>query len=199
MPVGQLDAEGLSVTCPHCHKRFQVRQEYAGRKGKCTACQTVIQIPQRAGESASGHDLSDLLEEAVVRPPVAPAPSPTEPARPQPQLDIDRCMRALERAYEREADPNKDGDDPAEESFHGKLLIAIAGTLLASYALLALLFGFSSTVLTATILIVFFGGVLVYAKGKMRSRLRQREAETTVRPKQLKPGREEDDESVAPQ
>src|SRR4051812_10676226 len=35
----------LSVTCPSCDKKLQVKDELAGRKVKCPGCQTVVAVP----------------------------------------------------------------------------------------------------------------------------------------------------------
>ncbi len=35
----------IIVTCPGCHKSFSVRDEFAGRKGPCPKCKTMITIP----------------------------------------------------------------------------------------------------------------------------------------------------------
>ena len=36
----------IDVICAGCHKRFQVSEEFAGKKGPCPECQTVIEIPK---------------------------------------------------------------------------------------------------------------------------------------------------------
>ena len=36
----------IDVICTGCHKRFQVSDEFAGRKGPCPGCKTVIEIPK---------------------------------------------------------------------------------------------------------------------------------------------------------
>lgn len=36
----------IDVTCPGCFKRFQVSDRYAGMKGPCPACNTIINIPK---------------------------------------------------------------------------------------------------------------------------------------------------------
>ena len=35
----------LKFTCPHCRKGIRVKEEFAGKKGKCPACQQVLTIP----------------------------------------------------------------------------------------------------------------------------------------------------------
>ena len=40
----------IQVTCPGCHKRFQVSDKYAGQKGPCPNCKSVIQIPLKSEE-----------------------------------------------------------------------------------------------------------------------------------------------------
>ena len=36
----------ISVVCPGCYKRFQVSEKFAGKKGPCPNCQTIIDIPK---------------------------------------------------------------------------------------------------------------------------------------------------------
>ncbi len=36
----------IDVICPGCHKRFQVSDQFAGKKGPCPACKTMIEIPK---------------------------------------------------------------------------------------------------------------------------------------------------------
>jgi len=36
----------ISVVCPGCFKRFQVNEKFAGKKGPCPNCQTIIDIPK---------------------------------------------------------------------------------------------------------------------------------------------------------
>ena len=36
----------IDVICPGCHKRFQVSDQFAGQKGPCPGCKTIIQIPK---------------------------------------------------------------------------------------------------------------------------------------------------------
>lgn len=36
----------IDVICPGCHKRFQVSEKFAGKKGPCPGCNTVIEIPK---------------------------------------------------------------------------------------------------------------------------------------------------------
>jgi hypothetical protein len=35
----------IDVTCPGCKTRFQVSEKFAGKKGPCPKCKTIIQIP----------------------------------------------------------------------------------------------------------------------------------------------------------
>ncbi len=36
----------IDVICPGCHKRFQVSEQFAGKKGPCPGCKTIIEIPK---------------------------------------------------------------------------------------------------------------------------------------------------------
>jgi hypothetical protein len=41
----------IQITCPGCHKRFQVSDKFAGQKGPCPSCKTIIQIPKKEEEA----------------------------------------------------------------------------------------------------------------------------------------------------
>lgn len=36
----------IQVTCPHCYKRFQVSDKFAGKSGPCPACKKAIKVPE---------------------------------------------------------------------------------------------------------------------------------------------------------
>ncbi len=36
----------IQVTCPHCYKRFQVSEKFAGKSGPCPACKKTIKVPE---------------------------------------------------------------------------------------------------------------------------------------------------------
>ncbi|GIW92804.1 MAG: hypothetical protein KatS3mg110_0845 [Pirellulaceae bacterium] len=40
----------IHVTCPGCFKRFQVSDRFAGQKGPCPNCKTIIHIPKKEEE-----------------------------------------------------------------------------------------------------------------------------------------------------
>jgi hypothetical protein len=40
----------IEVTCPGCQKRFKVSDQFAGKKGPCPQCKTVITIPEKGPE-----------------------------------------------------------------------------------------------------------------------------------------------------
>ncbi len=40
----------ISVVCPGCKKRFSVSDKFAGQKGPCPSCKSVIQIPAKGEE-----------------------------------------------------------------------------------------------------------------------------------------------------
>jgi hypothetical protein len=44
----------IQVTCPGCHKRFQVSDKFAGKQGPCPNCKTVLTVPKK-GEEAVIH------------------------------------------------------------------------------------------------------------------------------------------------
>lgn len=62
----------ISVVCPGCKKRFSVSDKYAGQKGPCPSCKTVIQIPEKAEEvvihAPEGAGPKDSKGKSVVKP-----------------------------------------------------------------------------------------------------------------------------------
>ncbi|MFH1920588.1 MAG: hypothetical protein ABIP48_11965 [Planctomycetota bacterium] len=40
----------IRVTCPGCHKRFNVSDQFAGKSGPCPQCKTVIRVPTKEEE-----------------------------------------------------------------------------------------------------------------------------------------------------
>src|SRR5262245_35614023 len=65
----------VTFTCP-CGKKLQVRDEFAGKQGKCPACGNVVSIP-RPEET---YEPSVLTAEVVEEPPLAEAVGPDEGA-----------------------------------------------------------------------------------------------------------------------
>ncbi len=41
----------IQVICPGCHKRFQVSDKFAGQKGPCPSCKTIITVPRKEEEA----------------------------------------------------------------------------------------------------------------------------------------------------
>ena len=55
----------IRVTCPGCHKRFNVSEKFAGKEGPCPSCKKMIQIPS-------------LEEEVVIHAPAESGPVDNE-------------------------------------------------------------------------------------------------------------------------
>jgi predicted Zn finger-like uncharacterized protein len=45
----------ISVVCPSCQARFAVSEKFAGKKGPCPKCKTVITVPDQAAEEVKIH------------------------------------------------------------------------------------------------------------------------------------------------
>ena len=45
----------ISVVCPNCKARFAVSEKFAGKKGPCPKCKTVITVPDQAAEDVKIH------------------------------------------------------------------------------------------------------------------------------------------------
>lgn len=41
----------IQITCPGCHKRFQVSDKFAGKQGPCPNCKTIINVPRKEEEA----------------------------------------------------------------------------------------------------------------------------------------------------
>lgn len=45
----------ISVVCPSCKARFSVSEKFAGKKGPCPKCKTVLTVPEAAAEEVQVH------------------------------------------------------------------------------------------------------------------------------------------------
>jgi formylglycine-generating enzyme required for sulfatase activity len=65
----------ISVTCSSCQKKLSVKDELAGKKGRCPGCGKVLVIPQSADARLAGqvHSSADSREEIRTIPPAPPA------------------------------------------------------------------------------------------------------------------------------
>src|SRR5262245_29673848 len=52
----------IALECP-CGKAFRVKEEYAGKKVRCSACKQVIVVPPSEPEPSSDEDASNFLLE----------------------------------------------------------------------------------------------------------------------------------------
>src|SRR5436190_16191084 len=76
----------LKFSCPHCRKAIRVKEELAGKKAKCPACQQVLTIPTVARSTsptaAKSTTESDLEAQALAalaeQSPSSPAPASTK-------------------------------------------------------------------------------------------------------------------------
>ena len=62
----------ISVVCTGCHKRFNVSDKFAGKKGPCPHCKTVIQVPAKGEEvvvhAPEGFGPEDSTGQATLKP-----------------------------------------------------------------------------------------------------------------------------------
>jgi hypothetical protein len=78
----------ISIACPRCNWKGRVKDELAGRKGKCPTCAELIPIPLKgspppvpAGAKAAVDDEPDVLDDAdIVEEPKAKSKSAVRPA-----------------------------------------------------------------------------------------------------------------------
>ncbi len=76
----------IAVECAHCGKQLKVKDELAGKKGKCPQCQNLIQIPAGAPVAVGAGALASkpIPKPASAKSPAAPAPAKAAPAAPAP-------------------------------------------------------------------------------------------------------------------
>jgi Zn-dependent protease with chaperone function len=53
----------IAVTCGSCNASFRVKDEYAGKRGKCPRCQVVVEVPQLLAIIEEAGELLDIIEE----------------------------------------------------------------------------------------------------------------------------------------
>lgn len=105
----------IPVTCPECSHSLSVKDEYAGRKGKCPKCQATIQIPggkpatamvgtasreERATSAAQTDTISASQTETVpvpARPTASSRPAAT--AKSRPALSRDEVREQISAAF----------------------------------------------------------------------------------------------------
>ena len=62
----------ISIVCPGCKKRFSVSDKFAGQKGPCPSCKTVIEIPAKVEDvvihAPEGAGPKDSKGRAVIKP-----------------------------------------------------------------------------------------------------------------------------------
>jgi len=62
----------IAAQCPHCGKQFQVKDEFAGRKGKCPGCQGTFEVPAKASSSQASQSPASAAKVAAPVTPIAP-------------------------------------------------------------------------------------------------------------------------------
>ena len=73
----------IELTCPACGQTLKLKEEAAGKRGRCPKCQAVITVP--AGSAAqSTEDHGPRPEPAPPTPSSVTPPVPASPARPAP-------------------------------------------------------------------------------------------------------------------
>ncbi|MDX1946499.1 MAG: M48 family metallopeptidase [Pirellulaceae bacterium] len=65
----------ITVTCPACQNTLKVKDEYAGKKGKCPKCQALMPIPALVGAAAPAAVAAKPVNREASRPAPKPATS----------------------------------------------------------------------------------------------------------------------------
>lgn len=59
------DTEKIRFRCPHCNKPVNVARQYAGKRGKCPGCGSVVQIPVGAPDGVTPERMPSGFVEAM--------------------------------------------------------------------------------------------------------------------------------------
>jgi ribosomal protein S27E len=119
----------LRFKCPHCGKPFRVKEEHAGRKGKCLGCGKIIRIPQAAAIKSKEEPIVAVLVKEERPPAAAPQPQapPPSPASQSANSGVNLQV-SVEGNWGRFASPeerreylNKARGDPAAQAWRNSL------------------------------------------------------------------------------
>src|SRR5262245_36127683 len=108
IPADSADARAsqmpISVTCGQCQHTVSVRDEFAGKRGKCPKCQAVVAIPAAAGVQLAAAPAPQSSRPAAARdaapaPAKAAAPAATKP-RPAGALSPDQLRAKVLGGFE---------------------------------------------------------------------------------------------------
>ncbi|MBO0699220.1 MAG: hypothetical protein J2P46_12560 [Zavarzinella sp.] len=106
----------ISIACPRCNWKGRVKDELAGRKGKCPTCGELIPIPLKgspppvpAGAKAAVDDAPDIVDDAdIVEDEPRPKPKSAASSRVRRDEDGD------DRPRKKRRDEDDDDDRPAK-------------------------------------------------------------------------------------
>jgi hypothetical protein len=98
----------IAVSCPKCDHKLQVKDEYAGKRGKCPKCQATIEIPAPALAGAPAGTPAKSSATTVVTPKAAakkPEPAPASPPGPKIPASRDELREQVLAAFKGELVP----------------------------------------------------------------------------------------------
>jgi hypothetical protein len=174
----------IPLTCGECGKQFKVKEEYAGRKTRCTGCNALIRIP--------GEKIDDKQSTPAPKPRAAPPPLPRTPTAPPPppqrppqrivtieqpreDFDFDEPDEEPVRPASRDRERGKSAKGSWRAVASGVTSVAIGGMILALVALVLLLLPddlepIASLNWLIGLILFTLAGFVVGLTGKMRSR-----------------------------
>ena len=95
----------IEFVCPSCGRALKLRDEAAGKRGRCPHCKAVITVP----ENAVSED--DLIEIVPTQPSGPPKPPPLPPKSPEPEPE---APPSIEPSADEPVEPVKVPDVPPE-------------------------------------------------------------------------------------
>lgn len=72
----------IAITCPSCGVRMRVGAQFAGRKGRCKNCGTVLEIPAQDAPERAAESREAVHQTAIPAPPASLSASPGMDAPP---------------------------------------------------------------------------------------------------------------------
>ncbi|HEY1784960.1 MAG TPA: MJ0042-type zinc finger domain-containing protein [Pirellulales bacterium] len=123
----------IAVACPHCQKQYQIAAELAGKRAKCSKCETKFTVPAAVAPAAV--KASPTTGARPLSPAAKPKPAAAPPAaaaRPAPQRTAAVVAQATARGST--ASPANGSAPKVEKSFFEDELDSIAGSSLDSLA-----------------------------------------------------------------
>lgn len=89
----------IKFECPNCHRKLSVKDELAGKKGKCPGCTKNVQIPAASAPAAANGPARKPASTPAL-PPLPPPPALDGPQRTQEEIDAEAIDALIDKPAE---------------------------------------------------------------------------------------------------